>query len=59
MPPGQFVERGIEFARLEGFTNLDFLPAFPPVGAGGIEDILAGWFRLPLLGAFLSLILEF
>jgi hypothetical protein len=59
MATGQFVQGCIEFARLEGVTNFDPLPAFPPVGAGVVEDILLLGFGLTLWGAFLGLILEF
>ncbi|MFZ5819687.1 MAG: hypothetical protein ACOYYJ_07285 [Chloroflexota bacterium] len=59
MAAGQFVERRVQFARLEGFADFDFLPAVPPVGAGGIENVLLVRFRLSLLRAFFALILEF
>ncbi|MFZ5911548.1 MAG: hypothetical protein ACOYYU_16160 [Chloroflexota bacterium] len=59
MAAGQFVERRVQFARLEGFADFDLLPAVPPVGAGGIEYVLSVWFRLTLLRAFFGLILEF
>jgi hypothetical protein len=58
MAAGQFVQGGIQFTRLEGFTGFDLLPALPPVGAGVIEYILRLWFGLSLRGAFLGLILE-
>jgi len=48
MAAGQFVERGIQFARLEGFTDLYFLAAFPPVCAGVVKDILLLRLRLSL-----------
>jgi hypothetical protein len=59
MAAGQFVKRGIQFSRLEGFTNFYFLTAIPPVGAGVIEYILRLWLGLPLWGTFFSFILEF
>ena len=56
--PGQFVERGVEFARREGFARLDLLAAFPPVGVGVGEDILLLRRGLTLLGTLLGFILE-
>jgi hypothetical protein len=58
MAAGQFIKGGIELARLEGFANLDLLPAFPPVGAGIVEHVLLLRFGLALWRAFLGLILE-
>ena len=48
MAAGQFIERGIQFARLKGFADLYFLAAFPPVRAGVVEDILLLWLGLSL-----------
>jgi len=59
MAAGQFVERGIQFARFEGFANLYFLAAFPPICAGVVEDILLLRLRLSLWRAFLGVILKF
>ncbi len=58
MAAGQFIKGSIQFARLEGFADFDFLPTIPPVGTGVIEDILPLWFGLSLWGAFLGLILK-
>jgi hypothetical protein len=59
MATGQFIKGGIQFARFEGFANLDLLPAIPPVGAGIIENILPLGVGLPLGSAFFGLIFEF
>jgi hypothetical protein len=58
MAAGQFIQGGIQFTRLEGFTDFDFLPAIPPVGTGVVEDILRLGFGLSLWWAFFGLILE-
>lgn len=59
MAAGQFVERCVQFARLEGLADFDLLPAVPPVGASSIENVLPVRLRLALLRAFFGLILEF
>ena len=54
---GDAVDRVLDFARGEDLANLDFLAAFPPVGADGIEYLLLGWFGrgvLRFLGLDLS-----
>jgi len=56
---GQFVERGVELARAEGFAGLDLLPAFPPVGVGVREDVLLLRRGLALLRTFLGFIFQF
>jgi hypothetical protein len=46
MVAGQFIERGIQFARFKGFTNLDLFPTVPPVGILAVENrLLWGRFR--------------
>jgi hypothetical protein len=39
---GQFVERGIELARLEGLAGFNLFPTIPPMGILPIEDGLLG-----------------
>jgi hypothetical protein len=59
MLAGQFIERGIQLARLKLLARLDLLSAFPPVGAGVGEYILLRLLRRALLRPFLALIFEF
>jgi hypothetical protein len=42
MMAGQFVEGGIEFARLKGLADLDFPATVPPVSILSVEDGLLG-----------------
>ncbi len=42
MTAGQFVERGVEFTRLEGLADFDFLATVPPMGVLFVEDSLLG-----------------
>jgi len=50
----EFVEGGIQFARLEGLASLDLLPALPPVRVGACKNFLLGdGFGVALLGTFL------
>ena len=58
MAAGQFVEGGIQFARLEGFSDLYLLAAFPPVCAGVVEDILLLRLGLSLWRAFFGFIFQ-
>ena len=58
MLAGQFVERGVELARAEGFSRLDLLPAFPPVGVGVREDVLLLGRGLALLRTFFGFIFQ-
>jgi hypothetical protein len=50
----EFIERGVEFARLEGLARFYLLPALPPVRARIGERVLAAG-----LGTFLFFIFEF
>jgi len=59
MAAGQFVEGGIQFARLEGFAYFNLLPAFPPVCAGVIKDVLLLRLRLSLWRTFFGFIFQF
>src|SRR5574341_321547 len=52
----QFIERGIQPARLEFFARFDLLPAFPPICRCIREYILLHRLRLALLRTFLALI---
>jgi len=58
MAAGQFVEGGIQFARLESFANFYFLATFPPVCAGVVKDILLLRLRLSLWRTFFGFILK-
>ena len=58
MAAGQLIQGGIQLARLEGFADFYLLPAFPPVCAGVVEDILLLRFGLSLWRAFFGFILE-
>jgi hypothetical protein len=59
MVTGQFVQRGVELARLEGFAGLYLLAAFPPFGVGTGEDFrLRGRFGLPVIGPLFDVIFE-
>ncbi len=53
---GQFIQRGIEFARGKGFAGFDLLPALPPVGVLRAEDILPGRFGGGGLGVVFHLV---
>jgi hypothetical protein len=55
----EFIERGVEFARLEGLARFYLLPALPPVRARIGERVLAAGLGLSLLGTFLFFIFEF
>jgi hypothetical protein len=55
---GQFIQRGIQLARLEGLAGPDLLAALPPVGVGMREDVLLRRLGFRLLRTLLSLILE-
>ncbi|HVN53023.1 MAG TPA: hypothetical protein VMT46_01740 [Anaerolineaceae bacterium] len=57
MPPGEFVEGGVQLARGKGLADLDLFAAVPPMCVAGFEDRLLGrGFGIRLLvGRFLLL----
>jgi hypothetical protein len=54
--PADAVNGVIKLAGGKSFARTDFLPAVPPVGVQGLEDILLGRIRLALLGRFVFLL---
>jgi len=49
--PHDFIQRGIQAARVKNLAGLYLLPTFPPVGVPILEDVLWSRLRLALFGA--------